>query len=103
MNNVHISSYNQDEHLIERLQDLLKYVDAVANYMGVINIFLKIEAVDDHKGRLTVVWSDYPTNQEKSFFDRGWADYIGEEGQEVIHTHTDEESKNPTISLRKTD
>lgn len=100
MDRVYTTSYNPEENLQERLTNVLKYVDAVADYAGVEDVFSKVAQIHDHKGHLTVVWNTTPSNQEKSFFDRAWKSHFGDGTDEITHTDVDEEDRDPTITSR---
>jgi hypothetical protein len=62
---------------IDRLTNVAKYV--YDNY-GKLDIL----GLHDHKGELTVMWNNQPTNQEKKYLEIAW-EQQNESGENVVH------------------
>ncbi len=57
---------------IFRLHRIVGYLRAVADCTGNFEILRKVACILDHKGELTVIWHEQPTDAEKTIFANAW-------------------------------
>jgi len=83
---IQLSAYNQDteSYRIDRLNQVVGYVSALAEHYGNEGIFEKIVSLHDHKGELTVEWKVAPSEGEKEFFAKAWANMC-EPPENIVH------------------
>jgi hypothetical protein len=76
---------DEEPHRIDRLNRVIGYVCAASELRGDYKLLSKVEALHDHKGALTVRWSDRPTEEEKRHFSGAWQSAIGDGDDNVEH------------------
>ncbi|MEC8567566.1 MAG: hypothetical protein VXY56_04650 [Pseudomonadota bacterium] len=70
---------------IQRLQQVIGYLCAVAEQHQDLDVLNRIEELYDHKGSLEVTWKDIPTEQEKQFMLQAWRSPIGDGSDNIQH------------------
>lgn len=68
---------------IDRLERVVGYICSLEEIQG-CDILSKIVSLDDHKGRLTVMWRQHPQDAEKAVILKAWQSRIGD-GDDVEH------------------
>ncbi|OGX18937.1 MAG: hypothetical protein A3K83_06590 [Omnitrophica WOR_2 bacterium RBG_13_44_8b] len=84
-----LTATNQETegYRIERLNQVVGYICALAEHYGNKDLTGKIRSLDDHKGCLTVVWKAAPTAGEKEIIAKAWESGIANEPAEnIVHT-----------------
>jgi len=83
---IQLSAYNQDteSYRIDRLNQVVGYVSALAGHYGNEGIFEKLDSLHDHKGELTIEWKVAPLESEKEFFAKAWEN-MGELPEDIVH------------------
>ncbi|GAB3549376.1 hypothetical protein GCM10027343_31020 [Noviherbaspirillum agri] len=76
---------NTEPDRIERLNRVYGYSVALADCAANKTFLGKLSHLHDHKGVLTVVWYEVPTEEEKGFFVKAWNSKIGDETMHVEH------------------
>ena len=84
---IELSAYNSEteKYRIVRLERVIGYLCALAEYYGNEKILAKIAKLHDHKGTLTVTWKDTPSDGEKEFILRAWQSPIGDGADNIEH------------------
>jgi hypothetical protein len=70
---------------LERLNRVYGYAIGLAESSGDTECITKLARLHDHKGNLIVVWSDAPTERQKSFFAQAWQSKVGDGTTHVEH------------------
>jgi len=83
-----LTAYREDTepHRLIRLERVVGYVSALADYYGNEDVCSRIESLNDHKGVLTVTWHVQPTEVEKEVLSKAWKSRIGDGVDNVEHT-----------------
>lgn len=74
-----------DPWRLDRLQRVIGYVCALADFDANDQTLDKLESLYDHKGELWVYWKTEPTEEEKKFVDWAWSSAIGDISKSVGH------------------
>lgn len=82
---IELTAYNEVEGRIPRLERIIGYVQALADYDGNQTILDKVSKLHDHKGCMTVYWKKTPTDGEKELFLKAWSSRIGDGADNVEH------------------
>ena len=83
--NIELTSYEGPGSRISRLERVIGYVQALADYYGNKEILNKVSKLHDHKGNMTVTWNTQPTDGEKEMFVKAWESRIGDGADNVEH------------------
>jgi hypothetical protein len=70
---------------LSRLERVIGYVFALAEYAGDEYFFEKVESLYDHKGEITITWRKQPSDKQKDFFSKAWFSQIGDGSLSVEH------------------
>jgi hypothetical protein len=76
---------NTEPDRIERLNRVYGYAVALADVGGDKEFLAKLSHLHDHKGTLTIVWFDEPTDEQKQYFVSAWRSKVGDESICVEH------------------
>lgn len=89
-NEIEVTAYNSETegHRLIRIERVIGYLSAMAEYYGNDCLLEKIAKLHDHKGTLTVTWRKNPTVGEKEFVSKAWRSRIGDGADNVEHSHT---------------
>lgn len=68
-----------------RLERVIGYVQALADYYGYAAMLDKVLVMDDYKGDLMVTWQTEPTLCEMKIFKIAWESRIGDGGGGIKH------------------
>lgn len=79
---------NTEQDRIERLNRVYGYALALADRADAGQFLGKLSQLHDHKGTLTVMWFEPPSEEEKDFFVQAWNSKIGDETTHVEHQVT---------------
>ena len=83
---IKLTAYNQEteSYRIDRLNQVVGYVSALADHYGNADLFKKVVSLHDHKGELAVEWKVAPSEGEKEFFAKAWANSC-EPPENIVH------------------
>ncbi len=86
-NSIELTAYRgeEDPQRLPRLERVIGYVQALADYYGNEQILDKVSKLNDSKGTLTVFWKEKPTDGEKEMFLKAWMSRIGDGADNVEH------------------
>jgi len=70
---------------VGRLQRVIGYAQALADYYGNKNLLNKITGMHDREGTMTIFWREQPTEGEKEIFVKAWESRIGDGSSNVKH------------------
>ena len=59
---IELTAYAEEAQRLPRLQHIIGYVQALADYYGSKQILSKVLKLHDHKGTMTVFWKEKPTD-----------------------------------------
>lgn len=82
---IKLTAYAEEDQRLPRLERVIGYVQALADYYGNKNVLDKVAKLHDHKGTMTVFWKEKPTDGEKEMFLKAWASRIGDGAENVEH------------------
>lgn len=83
--NIDIDAESRDAWRLNRLNQVIGFVAALADHYGNKRLLGKVSHLYDHKGDLTVTWKKQPTDGEKEFFLKAWESRIGDGAGNVVH------------------
>ncbi len=84
-NDIELTAYAEESQRLPRLERIIGYVQALADYCGNTQILDKISKLHDHKGTMTVFWKDQPTDEEEKMFSKACMSSIGDGADNVEH------------------
>ena len=82
---IKLTAYAEEAQRLPRLERVIGYVQALADYYGNKQILDKVSKLYDHKGTMTVSWKEQPTDGEKEMFLKAWVSRIGDGADNVEH------------------
>jgi hypothetical protein len=85
LDSIELTAYAEETQRVHRLQRVIGYVQALADYYGDKKILDKVLKLHDHKGTMTVFWKEQPTDEEKGMFVKAWISRIGDGADNVEH------------------
>ena len=77
---IRLTGYPEEDHRIPRLNCVIGYVQALEDLRkSEVDLLLnKVGELKDHKGSLTVYWTEIPHETEKRVFEKAWDSRIGD-------------------------
>ena len=86
-NHIRLTGSPEEDHRIPRLNQVIGYVQALEDLRkNDFDLLLnKVGELKDHKGILTVYWTEIPQETEKNIFEKAWSSRVGDGSDNVEH------------------
>lgn len=82
---IEVTAYENVKYRYQRLERVVGYICALADWHGDREIDSKIERLFDYKGVLEVHWLSRPSKVEMKWFEKAWESSIGDGCDNVEH------------------
>lgn len=90
LNKIEISASRSDDDQywrIHRIYLIIGYAQSIADSNGNEDFYKNIKSIYDDKGRLTIIWFEQPTNEEKNYLKKAWESIVTDnESNPIEHT-----------------